>query len=114
MLWGGTDATEGQALWQPGGAEEDSHFREGNKHLHLAYNEEEEEVTAFWPIASKSKHWPHAIVRPAGKPLECQFFGHLNKLSGFELQTFHKWSDCLPDEAKETVLLGIKYKWVTH
>ena len=39
----GTDASEGQALWQPGGAEEDSHLREGDSHLHLAYDEEEEE-----------------------------------------------------------------------
>ena len=38
-----TDATEGQALWQPGGAEEDSRLCEGNWHLHLAYNEEEED-----------------------------------------------------------------------
>ena len=41
MAW--TDATEGQALWKPGGAEEDSRLREGNKHLHLAYDDEEEE-----------------------------------------------------------------------
>ena len=34
-----TNATEGQALWQPGGAEEDSRLREDNKHLHLAYDE---------------------------------------------------------------------------
>ena len=34
-----TDATVGQALWQPGGAEE------GNRHLHLAYEEEEMEKT---------------------------------------------------------------------
>ena len=39
----GTDATEGQAVWQPGGAEEDSRLREGNRHLHLAYDEEEEQ-----------------------------------------------------------------------
>ena len=36
-----TDTTEGQALWQPGGAEEDSRFREGDRHLRLAYDEEE-------------------------------------------------------------------------
>ena len=36
----GTDASEGQAVWQPGGAEEDSRLREGNRHLHLAYDEE--------------------------------------------------------------------------
>ena len=39
----GTDASGGQALWQPGGAEEDSRLCEGNRHLHLAYDEEEEE-----------------------------------------------------------------------
>ena len=38
-----SDVTEGQALWQPGGAEEDSRLCEGNRHLHLAYDEEEEE-----------------------------------------------------------------------
>ena len=38
-----TDTTEGQALRQPGGAEEDSRFREGDKHLRLACDEEEEE-----------------------------------------------------------------------
>ena len=37
----GTDASEGQALWQPGGAEEDSRLREGNRHLHLAYDDKE-------------------------------------------------------------------------
>ena len=36
----GTDATEGQAVWQPGGAEEDSRLREDNRHLHLAYDED--------------------------------------------------------------------------
>ena len=34
-----TDASEGQTVWQPGGAEEDSRLREGNGHLHLAYDE---------------------------------------------------------------------------
>ena len=29
------NATEGQALWKPGGAEEDSCLREGNGHLRL-------------------------------------------------------------------------------
>ena len=38
-----TNATEGQALWQPGGAEEDSRFHEDNRHLHLAYDDDEEE-----------------------------------------------------------------------
>ena len=39
-----TGTIEGQALWQPGGAEDDSHFREGNRHLCLAQGGEEEEV----------------------------------------------------------------------
>ena len=39
----GTNTTEGKALWQPGGAEEDNRLREGNRHLHLAYDEEEED-----------------------------------------------------------------------
>ena len=30
-------------MLQPGGAEEDSRLCEGNRHLHLAYDEEEEE-----------------------------------------------------------------------
>ena len=38
-----TDASDGQAVWQPGGAEEDSRLREGNRHLHLAYDDGEEE-----------------------------------------------------------------------
>ena len=42
----GTDASEGQALWQPGGAE-DSRLREDNRHLHLAYDEEEEGVVSL-------------------------------------------------------------------
>ena len=37
------NTTEGQALWQPGGAEEDSRFRQGDRHLCLAYDAEEEE-----------------------------------------------------------------------
>ena len=37
-----TDTTEGQALWQPGGAEEDSRFREGDRHLRLACDEGED------------------------------------------------------------------------
>ena len=36
------DTTERQALWRPGGAE-DSRLRGGNRHLHLAYDDEEEE-----------------------------------------------------------------------
>ena len=41
----GTDTSEGQAVWQPGGAEEDSRLREGNRHVHLAYDEEEGDCT---------------------------------------------------------------------
>ena len=41
----GSDASRGQAVWQPGGAEEDSRLREGNRHLHLAYDEEEGQAT---------------------------------------------------------------------
>ena len=37
-----TDTTEGQALWQTGGAE-DSRFREGDRHLRLAYDGDEKE-----------------------------------------------------------------------
>ena len=33
------DATEGQALWQPGGAEEDSCFREGDRRLRLVHDD---------------------------------------------------------------------------
>ena len=44
----GSDASEGHAVWQPGGAEEDSRLREGNRHLHLAYDEEEEEDTKYY------------------------------------------------------------------
>ena len=40
-----TNTTEGQALWQPGGDEEDSHFCEGDRHLRPAYNDEEEEAS---------------------------------------------------------------------
>ena len=39
-----TDTTVGQALWQPGGAEKDSRFREGDRHLRLAYDDDEEEI----------------------------------------------------------------------
>ena len=38
-----TVTTEGQTVWQPGAAEEDSHFRGGGRYLHLAYNKEEED-----------------------------------------------------------------------
>ena len=37
-----TDPTKGQVLWHAGGAEEDSCFREGARHLHLVYDEEED------------------------------------------------------------------------
>ena len=43
----GSDASEGQAVWQPGGAEEDSRLREGNRHLHLAYDDDEEEDISY-------------------------------------------------------------------
>ena len=39
-----TDTTEEQTLWQPGGTEEDSYFREGDRHLHLVYDDNEEDV----------------------------------------------------------------------
>ena len=38
----GTNTSEGQALWQPGGADEDSRLREGDRHRHLAYDDDEE------------------------------------------------------------------------
>ena len=41
------DTIEGQAQWHPGGTEEDSRFREGNRHLRLAYNDEEEGTDLF-------------------------------------------------------------------
>ena len=44
-----TDTTEGQALWQPGGDEEDSRLREGDRHLRLAYEEEDKQD---WPGVS--------------------------------------------------------------
>ena len=51
----GTDASEGQVLWQPGGAEEDSSLHEGNRHLHLAYDDEEEEVVVIETLRFLSK-----------------------------------------------------------
>ena len=36
-----TKTTEGQTLQQPGGAEENSRFREGDRHLRLAYDDDE-------------------------------------------------------------------------
>ena len=46
-----TKTNMGQALWQPGGAEEDSRFCEDDRHLRLAYDdddddEEEDSLTA--------------------------------------------------------------------
>ena len=35
-----TNTTEGQTLWQPGGAEEDSHFDYSDRHFRLMYQEE--------------------------------------------------------------------------
>ena len=40
------DTTEGQALQQPGRAKEDSCFRARGRHLHLAYDDEGEELQA--------------------------------------------------------------------
>ena len=54
----GSDASEGQAVWQPGGAEEDSRLREGNRHLHLAYDEEEE-VFLYLHLFSATEHVSH-------------------------------------------------------
>ena len=51
----GTDASEGQALWQPGEAEEDGRLREGNRHLHLAYEEEEEDDDREFPITVRTE-----------------------------------------------------------
>ena len=39
-----TDTAEEQALWQSGGAEEDSRFREGDRYLRLAYDDDEEDL----------------------------------------------------------------------
>ena len=38
-----TNTTKSQAVWQPGGAKENSCFREGDRHLRLIYDDEEEE-----------------------------------------------------------------------
>ena len=56
----GSDASEGQAVWQPGGAEEDSRLCEGNRHLHLAYDEEED-VDQFPALPSGAL----PVTRPA-------------------------------------------------
>ena len=71
----GSDASEGQAVRQPGGAEEDSRLREGNRHLHLAYAEEEEERmswtdlllwgTVDWDTQHLSCSWLHCTC-PGG------------------------------------------------
>ena len=41
-----TDTTEGQALWQPGGAE-DSRFREDDRHLRQAYDGDDKEEVRY-------------------------------------------------------------------
>ena len=51
-----TDASEGQALWQPGGAEEDSRLHEGNRHLHLA-NDDEEGVQRLGHSFGEGRAW---------------------------------------------------------
>ena len=45
-----TKTIEGQALWQPGGANEDSRFCEGNGYLRLVFKEEEEELNKNHPL----------------------------------------------------------------
>ena len=50
-----TDTTEGQTLWQPGRAE-DSHYREGGRHLRLVLDEEGEDST--WEIRNRSPYLP--------------------------------------------------------
>ena len=53
-----TDTSEGQALWQPGGAKVDSCFHEGDRDFRLVYNEEVEEEglggKKAWKWASKA------------------------------------------------------------
>ena len=60
----GSDASEGQAVRKPGGAEEDSRLREGNRHLHLAYDEEEESPLASVTRCSATACLPfvHALL----------------------------------------------------
>ena len=53
----GTNASEGQALWQPGGAEVDSRLREGNRHLHLAYDDKEEGVQRLGHSFGEERAW---------------------------------------------------------
>ena len=55
----GFDASEGQAVWQCGGAQEDSRLREGNRHLHLAYDEEEDSII-FTHMLTTEWHEPSA------------------------------------------------------
>ena len=61
----GTDASEGQAVWQPGGAEEDSRLREGNRHLHLAYDDEvvvvKEAATLIAGAAADVLYWANLL-----------------------------------------------------
>ena len=47
-----TNTTEGQALGQPGGAEEDSRFHEGHRHLSLVYHDEEESPPLVPPMTT--------------------------------------------------------------
>ena len=50
------DVTEGKALWQPGGAEEDSCFPAGDWHLYLVYNKKVED--ALQPKSQKCSEAP--------------------------------------------------------
>ena len=43
-----TETTEGQAVWQPGRAEEDSDFCEGDRRLGLVYDFEEEALVSAY------------------------------------------------------------------
>ena len=69
----GSDASEGQAVWQPGGAEEDSRLREGNRHLHLAYDEEEEDgiVCLFVGCLTSQQHASVSQGRICSDNLTC-------------------------------------------
>ena len=61
-----TDTTEGQAQCQPRGVEEDSRFREGDRHLHLAhmYNDDEEEEGSAHGAMSQLKKLGIRIIVP--------------------------------------------------
>ena len=64
-----TKTTEGHALWQPAGSEEDSRFREGNRHLRLANEEEEKDFPTMAHIEKSraehdTKHWWVAVSGP--------------------------------------------------